>query len=361
MNIVCLGLSHRTASVEIRERFAVADPALDRALQRFQEVEGVREVVIVSTCNRVEFYASGERLVSGFHGLDHFLREHGGVNGSSREDLAAIYRYDAPHSVRHLFQVACGLDSMVLGETEILGQIKRAYALAAGSGATSGGLNKFFQRAFRVAKQVRTHTGINRGSVSVGSVAADLAGKIFGSLEACRVLVLGAGDTGERTARSLVSRGAGTLLVSNRSFERAEELARELGGQAVSFEDWPSHLKSLDILVTSTSAPHPILDRARLERGMRGRDDRPLFLIDLAVPRDVEPSVNELENVYLYDIDSLRDIASRSLSEREAELEVCRRIIDRHVDEFTAWMRTRAAVQGGIPARPVASGGLGTV
>jgi len=343
MNIICLGLSHRTASVEVRERFAVQDPDIAAVAARFAKIEGVQEVVILSTCNRVEFYAAGPGLASGYPGLDRFLAEHAGLEAAG---LEAIYRYDFPHSARHLFGVVCGIDSMVVGETEILGQVKKAYGEAVRQGLTSKVLNKLFQRAFQVAKQVRTRTSINRGSVSVGSVAADLAQRIFGSLAGCRAMVLGAGETGERTARSLITRGLGGLAVANRSRDRAVALAGELGGEAVDFGTWAEALVQADILITSTAAPRPLVTVPVVERVMQGRPDRPLFIIDIAVPRDVEGAVNRMENVFLYDIDSLEAIAAQSLEARRREVVVCQSIIGEHVDAFGGWLSRLGPASG---------------
>jgi glutamyl-tRNA reductase len=228
---------------------------------------------------------------------------------------------------------------MVIGETEILGQIKQAYSTAFDFGATNVHLNKLFQNAFRVAKQVRSETQITRGSTSVGSVAVDLAGKIFGDLSGRKVMLLGAGDTSERVARSLVSRGVRTVIVANRTFDRAAALADEIGGLAVHFDHWHTAFDEVDILICSTAAPHPIVTREKLEAIMQSHHERPLFIIDLAVPRDVHPSVNDLENVYLYDIDSLEQIARQSIEVRQGEITRCEKMIDRHVRDFLLWMR----------------------
>jgi glutamyl-tRNA reductase len=216
---------------------------------------------------------------------------------------------------------------MVLGETEILGQLKKAYDLALKAGHTGGRLNKAFQRAFHVAKQIRTETNIQRGSVSVGSVAVELARKIFNELSDRDVLVIGAGDTSEKTARALLSRGARSLVVANRSLDRAQALVAELGGRAVQFEDWAAEFERVDIVISSTSAPHYILDRARLEPLMKLRRHRPLLLIDIAVPRDIEPEVNFMENIYLYNIDDLQAIADGCLRRRQEESARCERLI----------------------------------
>jgi glutamyl-tRNA reductase len=332
MNILCAGINHHVATVDVRERFAVANHEVAEVLQHMRAIDGLSEAVVVSTCNRVEFYAASicpERALDGLRG---FLETRAGV-------AAPLYHHDTPRSVRHLFRVASGLDSMVLGETEILGQVKQAYATAADAGATSRTLNKLFQNAFRVAKSVRTETQITRGATSVGSVAVELAGKIFGDLDHRRVMVLGAGDTSERVARSLVSRGVKTVIVSNRTFDRAAQLAEEIGGMAIHFDHWQNEFPDVDILISSTAAPHPIITRERLEPMMRQRSGRPLFIIDLAVPRDVDPGVNRLDGVFLYDIDSLQDIASRSLAVRQSEIEHCERIIDTHVTDFVGWLR----------------------
>ncbi len=364
MNIVCFGLSHQTAEVDVRERFAFADKELPAALRRLQALDGVREALILSTCNRVEHYAvvdDGAGPERRAHDL--FLR-YCEAEGHAHPHADAFYHHDAPRSVEHLFRVACGLESMVIGETEILGQVKRAYLLAAGAGTTSRMLNKLFQRAFQVAKQVRSRTSIGRGTVSVASAAVDLAEKLFGDLQRCRVLVLGAGETGERTARNLLSRGvrADGLCVANRSPERAAALAATLGGRAApDFAAWEREANDADILITSTAAPGFVVTKAQLAAAMRHRADRPLFVIDLAVPRDVEPAANGVEGVYLYDIDSLGEIARQAMAARRQELDACEQIIRGHVGEFAAWASRRDGLTGGAtPAggRQAPAGGL---
>ena len=332
MNIVCLGLSHRTASVEQREKFAVPDAEAGALAHRLAGADGLGECVVVSTCNRVEFFAATDNPERGLAAL----RESLAARASA--DDALFYKSHAPDSIRHLFRVVSGLDSMVLGETEILGQVKKSYQSACDAGATGRHLNKFFQRAFNVAKEVRTNTNITRGSTSVGAVAVDLAEKIFGRLAACRVMILGAGETSELTARALLSRGVQSIFVSNRSHERAVALAGELGGRAVHFDEWHRELLQADILIGSTAAPHAIVTREKIAPVMAQRRDRPLFVIDLAVPRDVDPAVNELDGVYLYDIDSLKAIADQSLEVRRADLALCEQLIERHVAEFAGWL-----------------------
>jgi glutamyl-tRNA reductase len=325
MAVVVIGLSHHTAPVTLRERFAFADARVPAVLQNLRESGLADEAVILSTCNRVEIYAStslDERAA--FAKLHEFLLS---VHEYHDPLTDEIYTLGEPHSLHHLFKVACGLDSMVLGETEILGQLKKAYEVALHQGHTGAVLNKAFQKAFNVAKHIRTETNIQRGSVSVGSVAVELAEKIFSALDDRHVMVIGAGDTSEKTARALLSRGARSIIVSNRSHDRAVALAQELGGRAVHFEDWAAEFEMIDIVISSTSAPHYILDRARLEPLMHRRRNRPLLLIDIAVPRDIEPEVNFLENVYLYNIDDLQAIAEDYLKQRKDEIARCEAII----------------------------------
>src|SRR6266850_3348450 len=325
MALVVIGLSHHTSPVEMREQFAFAEAKIPVALQKLRNSGVADEAVILSTCNRVEIYAvTPTSDQAGLRALRKFLIDSCDYRGPVNNE---IYGLSEPQSVEHLFKVACGLDSMVLGETEILGQLKTAYDLALQHKHTGGRLNKAFQRAFNIAKQIRTETNIQRGSTSVGSVAVELAEKIFESLHDRQVMVIGAGDTSEKTARALLSRGAQSVIVSNRSYDRAEALARELCGRAVHFEEWANEFDKIDIVISSTAAPHYILDRLKLEPLMKLRKNQPLLLIDIAVPRDIEPEVNFLENVYLYNIDDLQAIADDYLKQRKEEVARCEAIV----------------------------------
>jgi glutamyl-tRNA reductase len=326
MNLFCVGLSHHNADVETRENFA-GHGEIDRVLRGC----GCGEALLLSTCNRVEVYAAAENFIPTEQIVRCLARTHT-FDLSERAEI--FYRYEAADCARHLFRVTSGLDSMVVGETEILGQTKKAYEAARIAGATGRYLHRLFQRAFRVAKQVRTHTEITRGAVSVGSVAVDLAQKIFGNLGTCKVLVLGAGETSERTIRALVSRGVTDLRISNRSGERAEAVAILVNGRSVPFENWSQQCREIDILITSTSSDVPLLWPEKLAPILRERIDRPLFIIDIAVPRDVDPNVNALEGVYLYDIDSLQSIAEQSLAMRREQIAAAEQIISEHVAEF---------------------------
>lgn len=330
MNLFCFGLSHRTAPIEARERF-VGHAQSEAVLREL----GCDEVLLLATCNRVEIYAAADRNIASEH-LAESLRIDPGV--TSKEDLQTFYRMENAECARHIFRVASGLDSMVVGETEILGQAKRAYENARARGTAGPVLHRLCQRAFRVAKQVRSKTQITRGPVSVGSVAVDLAGKIFGNLRGRKVLVLGAGETSEKTLRALASRGVSDLRVSNRTPARAEELANELEGIAVPFASWLKQCREIDILISSTAAEMHLLTPHLLVPILRERADRPLFIIDIAVPRDVAPEVNDLEGVYLYDIDSLQEIASESLELRRQQIAAAEAIINEHVADFQKYL-----------------------
>ena len=330
MNVFCIGLSHHQTNVETRESFAGDEDSRKRL-----HAAGCTEALLLSTCNRVEVYAASENLVTTETVARCLSRQLGETNVDvSRE----FYRYEGQDCITHLFRVASGLDSMVIGETEILGQAKKAYEAAHVSGSAGRFLHRLCQRAFRVAKEVRTQTEITRGSVSVGSVAVELAGKIFGNLSSRKVLVLGAGETSEKTVRALLSRGVTNVSVANRSRHRAEELANNVGAaRVIDFEDWISFCGDVDILITSTSAPAPLLHPENLAPVLAQRLDRPLFIIDMAVPRDVHPDVNELEGVYLYDMDSLQSVAQQSLALRRQQVAVAEAIISEHVSDF--WER----------------------
>ena len=413
MNVIVIGLSHHSSPVELRERFVFAEAKIPDALKSLRESGIADEAVILSTCNRVEIYvATALEPARAFAELKNFLTAFHGFTktGEAQTDIRAqcsspsprrgegrgeeavfssldprtparsplgrgegiepdnsgvaelrppkatldneLYTLAEPQSLQHLFKVACGLDSMVLGETEILGQIKKAYALAYRHGHTGARLNKAFQRAFHVAKHIRTETNIQRGSVSVASVAVELAEKIFSSLAAREVLVIGAGETSEKTARALLSRGVRSIVVANRSYDRAVALANEFGGRAVQFDDWAREFQKIDIAISSTSAPHHILDRAKLEPLMKARQQRPLLLIDIAVPRDIDPEVNFLENVYLYNIDDLQAIADDYLKQRREEVARCEQII---AEKVKTLLETRATMSLPFDLRPMPS------
>lgn len=332
MELLCLGLNHRTAPVEVRERFAVADHKLAEHAAGLKELEGIEEALVVSTCNRTEYYLAGENPQQAFASLEIRLSTLAEPEHGVHEHFYHMQRGEA---ARHLCRVASGLDSMVLGETEIFGQIKSAYATALEAGATGPVLNRIFQRAFSIGKKVRTDTSIQEGATSVAGAAVELAEKIFGKLVGCRVIVVGAGEMSRQTAQALVSRGASSVFVTNRSFDRAEELAKEMGGRAVKFDEWTGVLAGVDVVISSTSAPHPVVLPAHIEAVRRIRKYRPLFLIDIAVPRDIDPGCGKIEEVYLYDIDTLEQLAADARHRRKKQIEICESIIDAELAKVT--------------------------
>ena len=346
MNLFCIGISHHTANVETRERYAGACSE-----EAVRSTMSCSEALLLTTCNRVEIYGSAERSIA----IEDVLQLLQRCGAEEIENADAFYRHDGEACAEHLFRVVAGLDSMVIGETEILGQVKKAYERARASGSAGPLLHRLFQRAFRAAKQVRSNTDITRGAVSVGSVAVDLAVKIFGDLRECSVLILGAGETSERTARALNSRGVTDIRVSNRSPERGQILAELVTGRAVSFENWTQQCREIDILISSTSAAEPLVTTELLAPMLRSRPDRPLFIIDIAVPRDVAPNVNEMEGVYLYDIDSLQSIAEQSLALRRQQISAAEKIIAEHVADFAARFGGRTSVPPPLNTRALTS------
>jgi glutamyl-tRNA reductase len=324
MNLIVVGLNHRTAPVEVREKLSVAPGALARVM------EGVRgfadEAVVVSTCNRVEIYA---RKDGGAIGVEAVRRFFAGMGGVAEKDLkGALYEFRDGEAVKHLFEVAAGLDSMVPGETQVLAQVKEAYMRASEAGMTGGFLNPLFQAAFHEAKRIHTETEVGRRKVSVGSVAVELAEKVLGGLAGKGVLVLGAGKMGELTLRHLAAAGAGSIVVANRTHAAAAELAEKFKGRAVAFTALDESLRSADIVVASSGAPHYLVFADNLGPIMAGRGGRPLFFIDISVPRNVEPEVKKIAGVHLYDIDDLQGVVEKNLGKRKEEVARCRGMVD---------------------------------
>lgn len=329
MGILCLGLNHQTAPVDVRELFAVSESRLGEEAGRLCEVDGIEESVVLSTCNRTEYYAAVADCGLASDQLRAFLQAQAG----HRLHVEHLYEKQQVEAARHLCRVVSGIDSMVLGETEIFGQVKKAYQAALEKGSTSRRLNQLFQKAFGIGKKVRTDTGIQQGQTSVGSVAVDLAEKIFGHLRDSKVMVIGAGEISRTTAQSLLSRGARSIFVTNRSYERAAELAEDLHGKSVRFDQWHDVLQEVDVVISSTGAPHAVMKREHIEAVRRKRRYRPLFVIDIAVPRDVEAEVGEIEEVYLYDIDTLKEIAIVGKGQRADQIKLCESIIDQELTD----------------------------
>jgi len=317
------GLNHKTAPVELREQLAVSPSNLVGRAAELKLRDDLDEIVLLSTCNRVEIYATSRHEDGRASSLLQSL-----CDGSP--DLRShTYLYKDLDAARHLFRVAAGLDSMVLGETEISGQVKQAYEIARAVRLTGGALNRVFQNAFQVVKEIRSRTGIGRGATSIGGAGVELAEKIFGhDLSRQSVMIIGAGQMGEVCVRHLTKKGARAILVSNRSFDRAVQLATQFEGRAVRFEDCRAAMAGVDIVVASTYCPKILLHRADIEEAMVTRPNRPLILIDISVPRNIDPEAHAVENVYLYNIDELNAIVGENVRNRERELTLCNRIID---------------------------------
>lgn len=342
MVILTVGLNHTTAPVEIRERLHLPEARLPAVLERLGEEPSVAERLVLSTCNRVEIYAVTEDPATAQAVIPTLLAQ------GTQTPLALfhdkLYHHEQEEAVRHAFRVAASLDSLVLGESQILHQFKEAYQVAKAQAATGPVLNTMMTRALGVAKKVRTETGIGHSTVSVPSAAIGLARTIFGELAGRRVLILGAGEMAELAARHLQSEGVQAVLVAHRNFDRAAEMAAKLQGRAVRFEQIRDELRQADIVVSSTAAPHYLLHRADVEELIRLRRNRPLFLIDIAVPRDIDPAVNEIDNVYLYDIDDLEGVVAAHRQAREQEAAQAELLIEREVASFQRWLQSLEVV-----------------
>src|SRR5271156_3848312 len=329
MKILLTGLNHKTAPVELRERLAIAPEKLADETRALLSHPGILEGLILSTCNRVELLVCYEGTEPE---LALYLNEHFSVDSQSL--LPHLYEHHEADAVRHLFRVAASLDSMVVGEPQILGQVKESYTAARSVGAVGGNLERLLQSALAAAKKVRTETQIGSSSVSIASVAVDLARKIFGSLEGKRVLLVGAGKMSELAARHLMQQGAGSLLIANRTHERALHLARKFSGHVVRFDDLHDRADEADILITSTGSPEFIFRTPHAQQFLHRRRNRPMFFIDIAVPRDVDPEVNRLDGIFLYDIDDLQSVAVSNLSDRAREAQRAEAVLEQELARY---------------------------
>ena len=341
MPIALMGLNHTTAPVGVRERLAFSDTALATALARFQ-TQDVEELVILSTCNRVEFYMQGRDAEACIASCESFVSDYHEL--TPEVFVPCVYRLSDLEAVRHLFRVAASLDSMVLGEPQILGQVKSAYYAARDAGRTGTVFHYLFERAFNVGKTARSETGISDHAVSVSYAAVQLAKKIFEDLRQRTVMVLGAGETSELAARHFVRQGVAEMFVANRTMARAEKLAQGLSAKAIPWEEFPEYLARTDIVVSSTSAPSVIITPSMVQEVIRTRRGRAMFFIDIAVPRDIDPAVNELENVFLYDIDGLENVVAANRREREQEALAAEDLVWREVRQFRQWLAARDVV-----------------
>lgn len=332
MSLVVVGLNHRNAPVELLERMAVPGPSLPKALHALVAREHLAEAVLLSTCNRTEVYARATMFHPGIDDVRHFLAEIAGLDPDTLADLLYTFHDDA--AVTHLFGVASGLDSMIIGEHEILGQVREAWRVADDEGATGALLSRTFRHAVEVGKRARTETAIGRHAVSVSSAAVTLAAERLGSLEGRRVLVIGAGDVGQRIAVALAGAGVDDIVVANRSAERGAALAARVGGRAIGLDEVADVLASADVVLSSTGSDHVLVERAAVEDAMRRRGDRAMLVVDVAVPRDVDPGVAQVFGVTLLDIDALRALGEQSLQQRRAEIVRVREIVSDELERY---------------------------
>jgi glutamyl-tRNA reductase len=338
MSLVVLGLNHRTAPIEVRERIVFDAERLPRALVSLRALPGVQEALIVSTCNRTELYCVGGG------GADSLAAWLTAESGGSRALADCLYRIDGPEAVRHVFSVAAGLDSLILGEPQILGQLKDSYRAAQKAGTAGALLNRLFQTTFSVAKRVRSETAIGASAVSVASAGIQLARRIFTGFERHTALLVGAGEMIELAARHLHAQKIGRMIIANRSANRAERLAEEFQASAISLDALGTHLPAADIVVCSTARPGHVIGLEQVQQALDERRHRPMFMLDLAVPRDIDPRIGALEDVYLYTIDDLRQVVDENVRARQEEAAVAQRIIDADVGEFMAGLKVLEAV-----------------
>ena len=344
LTLFALGASHHTTPIELREKLALTVDKMNAFCGQLSQLSGLREYAVLNTCNRVEFYGLADTAET----VEQLQREFCAFQGFSDAEFAAIRQHALNReAIQHLLEVSSGLNSQMLGETEILGQVKDAYAAAQTRHSVGPVLNRVFQKTFQYAKHVRTHTAITEGQISVANVAVDLATKIFGDLATAHILLLGAGEIGDKTAKAFQSRGARSLTVASRRLERATELAGMLGATALPFEQWPTRLSEFDIVVCSTAAPQTVVQLTDTRAAMKKRPARPLFFIDLALPRDVDPTAAKEENVFLYNLDDLAKIAEENLAARTAEVKHAREILTEKANLL--WGQIAAKTQTNFP------------
>ncbi len=339
MTLLAVGINYNTAPVAIRERLAFPADILDNTLKNLWNVKEISEAAILSTCNRTEFYYQAE--------TDDQTPLVGWIADTKKikpvEFAPYLYSYKDSQSIRHMFRVACGLDSMILGEPQILGQMKTAYHAANQAGTLGRNLSKLFQHTFSAAKKVRTDTAIGSSPVSVAFAAVQLAQQIFDKLSEQTALLIGAGETIELTARHLYQHGIGRIIIANRTYDKAHALATQFNGSAIALSELPNHLAEADIVVSSTASQLPILGKGRVESAIKKRKHKPMFMVDLAVPRDIEAEVEQLSDVYLYTVDDLQNTVNQNMDSRRRAAEQAEEIIDTQVEHFLAWLRSQGA------------------
>lgn len=339
MTLLAVGINYNTAPLAIRERLAFPADSLDLSLKTLWGKNTIKGAAILSTCNRTEFYYQSDEQTPGT--LIEWIAENKKINPNDFTPF--LYNHQDSHSIRHMFRVACGLDSMVLGEPQILGQMKTAYQAAYDAGTLGKHLGKLFHHTFSAAKKVRTDTAIGSSPVSVAFAAVQLAQQIFDSLSEQTALLIGAGETIELTARHLHQNGIGRIIIANRTFDKAHALATQFDGYAISLSELPTHLAEADIVVSSTASQLPILGKGRVESAIKKRKHKPIFMVDLAVPRDIEAEVEQLQDVYLYTVDDLQNTIDQNMDSRRKAAEQAEEIIDTQVEHFLSWMRSQGA------------------
>jgi len=338
IKIVNIGMNHETAPVELRELVAIGEHTIDEVMGTIRTIKDIKESIVLSTCNRVEILFTTDNEKGATESVIDFLCSYSQI---SREKLLPIlYIYNDQEAIHHIFRVGASMDSLIIGEPQIIGQVKEAYRIALDHKSSSVILNKLMHRTFSLAKKIRTETEISGSAVSISFAAVELGKKIFGDLEGKKVLLIGAGEMAELAATYLVHNRVDKIKVANRTFRRAVEVADQFHGETISFEEIGDQLLHIDIVITSTSSPEPIISSDQVKKAMKGRKNRPLFFIDIAVPRNVEPGVNEIENAFVYNIDDLKGIIESNLSKRKDEAVKAERMVDEEVIKFSEWLKT---------------------
>jgi glutamyl-tRNA reductase len=354
MKTVVIGLNHKTADVDLREKLAFNGPKLEEGIRQIRELPEIKEAIIVSTCNRVEIYLTVKDVPKAFESVKDFLVRFFDIRRESLEN--ALYMHDEMQAVRHIFRVSSSLDSMVVGEPQILGQLKDAFEFALERKTTGVLLNRLLKKSISVAKRIRTETKIAENAVSISFAAVELAKKIFSDLPEKTFMLLGAGEMAELAAKHMINNGVRSIIVANRTYETGCNLAKEFNGRAIRFDDYLDELVHADILICSTGAPKYVLMKEQMKKVMKERKNRPVFIIDISVPRNIDPEINDVNNVYLYDVDDLKGVVDTNIMERQKEAKKAEEIIDEEIETFRKWLCSLDSVPAVIALREKAEG-----
>jgi glutamyl-tRNA reductase len=354
MKTVVIGLNHKTADVDLREKLAFNGPKLEEGIRQIRELPEIKEAIIVSTCNRVEIYLTVKDVPKAFESVKDFLVRFFDIRRESLEN--ALYMHDELQAVRHIFRVSSSLDSMVVGEPQILGQLKDAFEFALERKTTGVLLNRLLKKSISVAKRIRTETKIAENAVSISFAAVELAKKIFSDLPEKTFMLLGAGEMAELAAKHMINNGVRSIIVANRTYETGCNLAKEFNGRAIRFDDYLDELVHADILICSTGAPKYVLMKEQMKKVMKERKNRPVFIIDISVPRNIDPEINDVNNVYLYDVDDLKGVVDTNIMERQKEAKKAEEIIDEEIETFRKWLCSLDSVPAVIALREKAEG-----